>query len=139
MKENALTSPTLGILSFPIIYLLFKIGCSPLAMSWTLFVVYVLLGLVQKPYLLIKIVGYSIKDIASVFIPCFKVLFLGSIIPFMIYLSKDRLFQESYVYFIIIVIVIVSVLSVILSAYFWGLNKEMRTYVISLLNRTTKK
>ena len=73
LKENALISPTLGFIQFPVIYLLFKFGFSPVALSWACLITYAMLGLIIKPILIIKIVDYKWRDIFSVFIPCLKV------------------------------------------------------------------
>lgn len=62
LKENALISPTLGFIQFPIVYLLFKAGCSPIALSWASLIVYAILGVIIKPLLIIKIVDYTWKD-----------------------------------------------------------------------------
>ncbi len=70
LKVNALVSPTLGFLMFPIVYILFKNGASPVALSWANLIFYALLGLVVKPILMVKIVNYTWHDIILVFRPC---------------------------------------------------------------------
>lgn len=59
----ALISPTLGFISFPIIYILFKMGYSPISLSWANLITYAIIGVIIKPILIIKIVNYSWKDI----------------------------------------------------------------------------
>lgn len=54
LKENALISPTLGLIRFPIIYFLFKAGYSPVALSWASLLTYAVLGLIVKPILVVK-------------------------------------------------------------------------------------
>jgi O-antigen/teichoic acid export membrane protein len=121
LKENALISPLLGFIQFPIVYILFRSGFSPEALSWTSLFTYAILGLVIKPLLIIKIVDYKWKDISSVFVPCFKVLCCALPVPLFLYYKLN---DESYLSFF--AVVILSVLSVITSSWFVGLEKEMQ-------------
>ena len=121
LKENALISPILGLIRFPVIYVLFKFGFSPVALSWASLITYALLGLVIKPILVIKIVNYSWKDIFSVFIPCLKVVVCSLPIPLFLYYKFG---DESYVSFL--VEIVVSVVFVITSSWFVGLERETR-------------
>ena len=43
IRENALISPTLGFLAFPITYILFRIGCSPTSLAVILLINYAIL------------------------------------------------------------------------------------------------
>ena len=125
LRENALLSPTLGFIRFPIIYLLFKYGFSPVALSWASLISYAMLGLVIKPILIIKIVDYKWKDIFSVFVPCLKVVLCALPIPLLLYY---RLGNDTITSFI--VIVAVSGLSVLLASWFVGFENEMRNMLI---------
>ncbi len=84
LKENALVSPTIGLLRFPLIYLFFKMGCSPVALSWASLATYVLLGLVIKPILITKIAKYSWKNILGVFVPCVRVTAMALVLAFLL-------------------------------------------------------
>lgn len=81
LRENALISPTLGFIQFPIIYVLFRMGCSPLALSWANMILYAILGFVVKPILIIRIVNYTWRDVFSVFRPCLWVTLLSLPLP----------------------------------------------------------
>lgn len=122
IKENALISPMLGLIRFPIIYLLFKFGFSPIALSWASLITYAILGLIIKPILIIKIVDYKWRDIFSVFIPCFKVVLFSLPIPLLLYyrLGDDSLFS-------FLVVVLVSGFVVLVSVWFVGIEKNMRS------------
>lgn len=135
LKENALISPTLGLVRFPIIYFLFKLGFSPVALSWASLITYALLGLIIKPVLVVKIVDYTWKDIFSVFIPCFRVV-VGSVpIPFLIYCELEK---ETFISFVMIVLT--SVMSVFVSAWLVGFDKTMKKKVIDVIrNKLTRK
>ena len=73
IRENALISPLVVFVCFPMVYLLFKSGASPVALSWAYLVCYALLGLVIKPILLNRICNYNWKEILNVFWVCFVV------------------------------------------------------------------
>lgn len=81
LRENALTSPLLGFLIFPITYIFFKLGYSPLVLSWTSLIVYALLGCLVKPILIIRIVNYTWRDVWSVYRPCIVVTLLSLPLP----------------------------------------------------------
>lgn len=70
LRENALISPLLLFLQFPVIYLLFKGGHSPLVLSWTNLITFAILGFVVKPVLIIRIANYHWREISEVFRSC---------------------------------------------------------------------
>jgi len=123
LRENALLSPTLLISGFPVVYFLFVLGCSPVALSWVSLIAYAILGLVIKPILIIKIVDYTWKDVWSVFAPCINVTMVSIFVPLSFYsfFNKD-IGDLRYV----ISLVFISVISVLLSVWFLGLSKPMR-------------
>ena len=127
LKENALISPLLGFIRFPIVYILFKMGYSPVALSYAGIVTYALLGLVIKPYLVHKIVDYTFKDIISVYFPCFKVTLVAIILPLTYYHYYDKTIIGS------IVMIGLSVISVLLSVYYFGLEREFRKKILYTL------
>ncbi|MBR4271452.1 MAG: MATE family efflux transporter [Bacteroidales bacterium] len=135
LKENALLSPTLGFIQFPIVYFMFKMGCSPVALSWASLITYALLGLVVKPFLIIKIVDYTWKDIISVFVPCIKVTAVSVILPITVYLylqSDNQLVS-------LLLISGISVMSVGLTVWFLGLNYETKAKVIDIVKKKIYK
>lgn len=125
LKQNALVSPTLGFLIFPITYILFKAGCSPLALSWTSLAVYAILGVLVKPLLIINIAGYQWKDLWTVFRPCIRVTIISIAIPFLLYITRDTWLLDRKVQFV--ALLFVSVISVIISVWIAGLDKHMKT------------
>ena len=135
LKENAIISPTMGFLVFPIVYFLFKAGYSPVALSWAYLASYALLGLVIKPMLIIKIVDYTWKDIFSVFIPCLFVSAISVALSFLL----DRLFDKStLIGFLMEAISIVLV--VLIVCYIVGLDKAMRMKLNGLVrNKLMRK
>ncbi len=127
IRENALTGPTLGIFVFPIVYVLFYIGMSPVALAWALLVLYMILGLVQKPALIIKIAGYRLVDILDVFITCAKVTIASLPVPIIIYIYRESIFCHVIIQFF--ALIGISVLSVLISIWYLGLDSEAKTLI----------
>ena len=123
LRENALISPTLMFLQFPLIYVLFKVGYSPLVLSWANLVIYMILGLIVKPILLIKLVEYKWNEIFCIFKSCIWVTLVALPLPIILVYIIDMRFLNfieliSYA-FIIDVIVLVSI-------FFVGLDIDTR-------------
>lgn len=133
LRENALISPTLGFLSFPIVYILFKMGYSPVALSWVFLCNYAILGFIVKPILITRIAHYTWHDIFSVFIPCLKVTLASLPIPFIAnyYITSQHL--PMWLEFILIVAACVA--SVAASSWYLGLTHEMRSKVLDAVRK----
>lgn len=131
IKENALISPTLGFLAFPITYILFRLGCSPTSLAVVLLVIYAVLGLIVKPMLIIKIVDYTWADIMQVLLPCFYVTIFSCIVPVMAYLFKDLFFDNIIIQFL--ALTIISILSVCITVWFVGLDKSMKEKLLNVI------
>ena len=133
LRENALISPTIGFLCFPIVYILFKMGYSPVALSWVFLCTYAILGFIVKPILIIRIANYTWHDIFSVFIPCMKVTIASLPIPFMAnyYISN----QGFPMWLEFILIAAICVMSVAASSWYLGLTVEMRKKLIAIVNK----
>lgn len=134
LKENALLSPTLGFIMFPVVYILFKLGFSPLALSWSSLILYIILGCVVKPILIIRIADYTWANVWSVYKPCIIVTLVC--IPLPLALSNVVDCNEILNF---ILVVITSVLSVAISVYILGISPsvryKMRTYIVKRLKR----
>lgn len=133
LRENALISPTLGFVIFPLTYVLFKLGCSPIALSWTSLAVYAVLGLLVKPFLIIRIVEYKWSDIWKVFRPCLIVSVTSVILPFLLTYWMD--YTDIFNF---LLIAVVSVLSVATSTYYWGISTLTRYKITSFVYKKLK-
>ena len=127
LRENALISPTLGFLCFPVVYLLFKAGCSPIALSWAGLVTTAIVGLVVKPLLIIKIVDYTWKDIFSVFVPCLKVTLIS--LPLPLLFDYFAHIDNRFVY--IALMGAICVTSVSAATWFLGMTPRMKEKVLA--------
>ncbi len=133
LRENALTSPTLGLLIFPITYIFFKLGFSPLVLSWLSFAVYIILGCIQKPILIIKMVNYTWNDIWTVFRPCLIVTLVSLPIP--IYLST---FIDCTKIGNFIILGFVTVIIIGIVVFFLGIDKKTRRKILGFLKKRLK-
>ena len=117
LRENALISPTLGFISFPVIYFLFKAGYSPVALSWASLLTYAVLGLIVKPILVVKIANYYWKDVWSVFKTCLLVTIAALPIPVFLYytIGVDSIIRS-------VSIGLTTVIIIILSVYWLGID-----------------
>ena len=135
LKENALISPTLGFLRFPIVYFLFKEGYSPVVLSWASLITYMILSLIIKPILIVKIADYSWKDIRSVFKSCLLVTIAAFPIP--LFLNKVLNTDNIWGFFLLVFATIIITGT---SVYLIGLDRKMKkkVYLLFLKRKTVK-
>ncbi len=134
LKENALMSPLIIYLAFPIIYFFFKAGYSPVALSWAYLVCFALIGMVVKPLLIVKIVGYKWKDILSVFANCFVVAFISAVPSFFL----DKVFDSSHIG-VFFLEVIAIVLIVCIAAFVFGIDRTMKQALGNMVKSRLKR
>lgn len=134
LKENALISPTVTFIVFPIIYVLFKKGFPPVALSWAYLISYALLGIIIKPLLIIKIVDYKWKDIIKVFAPCLLVTTVSSIPALFI----DQLIDGSTIHGFLLEAALLVIL-VLIASYTVGLDREMKHKINTMISSNINK
>jgi len=133
IRENAIISPLVGFIAFPVMYILFKLGFSPESMAWVSMIGVALLGLLIKPLLIIRIVDYNWREIISVFIPCLEVTMASLPLPLLVYYYMGE--NHLPVMLCFIVTVAICVVSVALSSWFFGLTRDMRTKLIDVVKK----
>ena len=137
LRENALLSPTCLFVNFIIVFILFKFGCSPVALSWSTAISYAIMGLVIKPLLLIKIVDYRWLDIHSVQWPCLKVFVLSVIVPVGVsYYIKGLDIPHLGMFVIMVTTCLLSVACVV---WLVGLTADMRLQLIGAVKSKLHK
>lgn len=129
LKENALISPTLGLLRFPLIYFLFLYGSSPVALSWASLITYAILGVIVKPILIVRIADYTYKDVWSVFKPCLFVSIIAVTLSFIV----DNLIDSSTLLFFILE-AIALVFCVGLDIFFIGISVNTRKKILYFIS-----
>ena len=133
IKENAMLSPAILFLSFPVIYFLFEIGNSPISLAWTLLVCYAFNAFVIKPILLVRITHYTINDILEVFKSCFYVTAASIPVPLCLYLYNFSLFQNYWLNQIFYVLI--SLLFILIGVWFFGIDKAMKNKIIHVIKK----
>lgn len=133
LKENAIITPIAEFLAFPAVYILFKFGFSPIALSWAYLIDAIVIGLLIKPILLIKIVDYSFKDILNAVVPCLHVSLASiAIMEMFCHICYSRSFVS------ITLLSIVSIFFTIISAYMFGVSPKTRAQINNYLIKTVK-
>ncbi len=136
LKENAIISPSIGFILFPIVYILFKNGYSPVVLSWLSLAKYMLLGLVIKPVLLHKVANFKYSQFLPIFARCLLVVIVSSPIVALVdkYLFAD---MPNFVH-----LVCTSAFSIVISGiciYYLGLDKSTRLRITHfVINRVRK-
>lgn len=135
LKANALISPTLGFIQFPVVFILFKFGFSPVTLSWASLIVYAVLGLIVKPILLIKTVDYNWSEIYETFRPCIIVSIVAGMGSWLI-LSLITVTGSDFLKLVIktSICLVVSIPSI----YYLGMNGDMRKRLKTLLHSRIK-
>ncbi|WP_270458752.1 lipopolysaccharide biosynthesis protein [Bacteroides intestinalis] len=121
LKENAILTSLFDFLPFPVVFVLFKIGYSPVALSWAYLISSVIIGLIVKPILIIKLVDYTWREVFSVFVPCLRVTLIA-VIPSTIFFVT---IPQTSAWILISEALIMMAFSLVVS-YFGGLDKSMR-------------
>ena len=134
LKANALISPTVGFVMFPVVYLLFKWGASPVALSWASLVMYAILGLIIKPILIVKIVNYKWKEIFDVYKPCILISVVSGTLTYLLTRQIDDTGFAG-----LCAMTAISLGISIPTIYFLGLTKSMREKLISVALSRLKK
>ena len=137
IKENALISPFVGFVRFPITYVLFKMGFSPVAFSILCIFSYFLLGCFIKPWLLVRVAGYRWADFLRLFPACIKVTFFALPLPYLTYFFLYKNIGSEIM--ALFVQGGVSVVSTLASVWFVGLNRRMKTKIVEMVNRKIRR
>lgn len=137
LRENALLSPTCLLVNFVVVYILFKTGFSPVALSWSTAICYAIMGLIVKPILLCKIVGYKPSDIRTIVSSCLRVTLFSLPLPIFINFCLTSVSLPTLVEFLVIVFVCFISTSCII--WYLGLTSETRTRLIDFAKMKMKK
>lgn len=130
IKQNALISPVIAILGFPICYMFFKTGYSPLAMSWTYIVIYGIIGLVVKPVLLKRYAQYDFREIYKTISKCLLILLVGVLLWFFIR-NIIRPLLDGWYYFVLSSLIEIVLLSIVI--LFITLDKDIREGLVKTI------
>lgn len=136
LKINSIAAVVLGIGEFLILYAFLRIGFGPMWIQYLGFIITIGFSMIVKPYVLIKQIDYTLKDILKCYWNCLKTLLLAgllSVVP--AYLLGDSILES-------IIKVVLIVFIVALSSYVF-LSKQTKTkvngFIKNKLNRCLLK
>lgn len=134
IKENAIISPLFDFIQLPAVYILFKLGFPPIALSCVELFACISLGIIIKPILVHKIVDYKLGEVYRLLLNCFIVSVFSCILPVCLYLLIDE--KTIWGFIIIGFVCVISVLSVV---WFFGLDKESKIVIKNWISNKTHK
>ena len=120
LKENALICPAMDIAAFAVVFVIYRMGGSVLAIAWALLILTIVQGMIVKPWLAVCLHGYTWREFTTIFARNGLVLFCSLIFPLLVVYMGDNTLFTSFL------MIIVSVVSVLFSAYLFGFNKATR-------------
>ena len=131
IKENSICSSLFFFIAFVATYLCFRGGLSPIMSGWMLLAAQIVVAVIVKPIILVKIVKYNYREILDVFKNCLLVAIVSTLLPLILYAYKDSLFENYYIKEISICVF--SIISVGVTVWIIGLEKEIRTQIINVI------
>lgn len=132
LKENAIVSPLLNAMRFIVVYVCFKQGCSPLALSYAGIGVNFLISWIAKPALMVRYLDYKWSDFVGVFSTFFKVSIPTVIISTIMISMRDKYIISNSLLEIVVFSGVVFVATLIF-VWYLGLKKEERSKISSFI------
>ena len=129
IREFSIIYPAIMFLCFPVVYVAFKMGYSPITVSIVMLVANAIMSLVVMPRLVVKIANYSFREIYELYKTCLLVTLPSLPIPILVY----YLMRGEGIWMKFLVISFVSVVSVGLCVWYIGVDKNMRTKIVSFV------
>ena len=128
IKDFTIWVSSLNLLIVPIAYLFLKIGFGPESTMIVCLVMAIIVQIVRL-FVIKKIISFSLTDyFKKVILPTAIVFLLSPILPI---ISKINITNDSF--FITLLICFISVISVIILTWIFGLNKEEKNLLLSKL------
>lgn len=133
LKENAIICPLTDLVGLAIVYFVYKMGGEVLAIAWCMIILTIAQGCLLKPYLAVKLFGYSWNDFIKVYVNNIGVLIVSLIIPcIFLFMLPSSIINGC-------IIIITSVVSVLASSYYVGLTKDERSKAVYLIKSKINK
>lgn len=137
LRENALLSPTINCIRFIVIYIMFRYGASPLALSYAGIITIFCIGLIAKPYLMVRYLEYKWTDFLNVIVPCAKVTVPTTVLALLIYLYIQPHYCSSIISFM--VSGLAAMIITIMSIWFLGIDLKAKTQIVSAIKSKIHK
>lgn len=129
LKENAIICPVMDFVVLVIIYFIYRAGGNVLWIAWGMLFLTIMQGMVVKPILAIRMFGYSWSEFIKVFINNAIVFVTSAALPLIIVYTSivgDSIIAN-------LLLIMLSILTVCISSYMFGLNKKDRESVNKLI------
>lgn len=127
----------MDILSMVIVFIIYSMGGTVLAIAWTILVISFIQGLVVKPLLAIRYFNYQASDFINVVMRNLMVIISSCILPFYLYIYYNNTITEK------ILLMALSIVSVLFCTILFGFDKvertHMREYAVAFLNKFKTK
>lgn len=131
IRENAILSTLIAFSFFILSFLCLYLGSSPLWVSYMAIARAFMLGLVEKPYMLIKIAHYEWSDFIKLSVPCLAVTICALPFPLLYYYYVYQNAPSSVVTFVLMAVIAIT--STALSIWYVGLTKEMKHQLVEIV------
>lgn len=137
IKENSIFSSSCFFIGFVVLFILFKLGWSPVTAGWILLFSQAVIAFVVKPIMLVRIVGYKWSDIIQLFYKTGIVLLISVILPALLYLCFD--WQAINIVIRFLCLAGASVFSVAVCSWFIGIEKETRNKLFIIIKSKIRR
>lgn len=133
LKRYSIITTSIGLLEFPLAWLLFAYGASPVAAYYTYIVVRILV-LIARMFLLESMVGLKVMMyMKQVFVPITLTTVVAIILPMLFdYFTEQTMIR-------IPVMIILTSVSVILSTFYLGMQKNERNVIVEKIKIQVNK
>ena len=133
LKENAIFCPLMDLIGLMIVYGINVMGGHVLAIAWCMVLLTIVQGGWLKPYLAVRLFGYTWKEFFLVYYNNVKVFVASLLIPGVLcYILSNSVINGC-------MIIIISLLSVILSSYYIGFSHDERMKITELVLSKIRK
>ena len=121
MRENAILGPNSNLLILLAVYILFCQGYSPIVLCYAFTFMAFFNGLIEKPFILCRYIGYNVNEIVRIVYRCMLVTILAIPIPYLLGTYMDIFQIRGF-----ILVCMGSVLSVVIASYMTGFSHVER-------------
>lgn len=135
IKEYSIVIPTIMLICFPLVYILFRNAFPPTTTTIVLLAANIIISMVILPVLVVRIANYSYKDIYSLYKQCFVVTLAATPIPL---ICRYQITIDSE-FLRLLAICVISVISTGVAVWFLGIEANEKVKIVSFLKSRTKK
>ena len=127
LRENAIICPMMDMVGLVIVYVVYLMGGSVLAIAWMMLVLTFVQGMIVKPWLAVKMFRFKWFDFFNVYFNNLKVMLVSLVLPTLIYYLLQPTIMAN------LFLVVISVISVLASSFHVGMNRDERTKISGLV------